>query len=152
MQGRVTLHGCASRNDVEGAKRLLQEGADVNEVSRYNRKFRQLLCTVLPSHVTIRCLSCNRRGDTPLLEAMSNHRADVAIFLLEHGADVVAKNKYANRQNGCVAVIASQACVSFHHEYRKGLNALHLAAINGNVEIVKALIKRHVDVDAPDNL
>jgi len=33
-QGRATLHGCASYNDVEGAQNLLQQGADVNHVSR----------------------------------------------------------------------------------------------------------------------
>jgi len=33
-QGRATLHGCASYNDVDGAQNLLQQGADVNHVSR----------------------------------------------------------------------------------------------------------------------
>jgi hypothetical protein len=33
-QGSATLHGCASYNDVERAQRLLQQGADVNQVSR----------------------------------------------------------------------------------------------------------------------
>jgi hypothetical protein len=33
-QGRATLHGCASYDDVKGAQSLLQQGADVNQVSR----------------------------------------------------------------------------------------------------------------------
>jgi len=33
-QGSATLHGCASYNDVERAQRLLQQGADVNQLSK----------------------------------------------------------------------------------------------------------------------
>jgi ankyrin repeat protein len=37
LQGRTTLHGCASNNDVEGARNLLKPGLDVDQMSRFQR-------------------------------------------------------------------------------------------------------------------
>jgi hypothetical protein len=37
-QGRVSLHGCAYRNDVEGAKELLQHDVDLDGASRFGPK------------------------------------------------------------------------------------------------------------------
>lgn len=64
---------------------------------------------------------------TPLLRAIKNNHQDVVDFLLAHGADVNV------------------------HGQLMGRNALHLAAFQGDAELVQTLLRHGAEVDARES-
>lgn len=71
---------------------------------------------------------------TPLLWAAANGRGAAARWLLDHGADVNQRATFGGEQHG------------------QGVTALHLAAQNGNLAMVKLLLKRGGDPNVEDEL
>jgi len=65
------LHQAAEKGDLEEAKRLLEQGIDVN--------------------------TRNKEQSTPLHTAALNGQAEVSELLIENGADLQARNAYGNR-------------------------------------------------------
>lgn len=95
------LHDAAREGDIDKVRRLITEGADVQAIDKE---------TAL----------------TPLIEAaLAGHR-DVAVLIIESGAD-------PSGQDG------------------KGFTALHAAAYTGHLDIVMLLIKQGVNVDDHKN-
>jgi ankyrin repeat protein len=71
---------------------------------------------------------------TPLIWAAVRNRVETAAWLLDHGADINQKATFGGLTHG------------------QGITALHMAAQNGNVEILKLLIKRGADRSIQDDL
>ncbi len=71
---------------------------------------------------------------TPLIWAAACNRMEAAGWLLDHGADVNQKATFGGLTHG------------------QGITALHIAAQNGHMPIVKLLVERGADLSARDDL
>jgi hypothetical protein len=93
----ISIHKAAEAGNIEAVKQQLAAGADVNGKD-------------------------NLTGLTPLFDAVSSGKREVAALLIDKGADV----------NGRIAM---------------GFTALHNAAGNGRYQIVELLIEKGADVN-----
>jgi ankyrin repeat protein len=71
---------------------------------------------------------------TPLIWAAACNRTEAAAWLLDHGADVNQKATFGGLTHG------------------QGITALHIAAQNGHMPIVKLLVERRADRSIKDDL
>ena len=71
---------------------------------------------------------------TPLIWAAANNRTEAAAWLLDHGADVNQKATFGGLTHG------------------QGITALHMAAQNGHMPMVKLLVERGADRSIEDDL
>jgi ankyrin repeat protein len=93
-------------------------------------------------------------GETPLLNAVSNHHAGIVRTLLKAGADVALKNKFdfnaftsavaAGNQEIAGLLLDAGAKVE---DGASGLTPLQFAASSGNVEMIRFLAKRGANVN-----
>jgi ankyrin repeat protein len=71
---------------------------------------------------------------TPLIWAAVCNRTETVAWLLDHGADINQKATFGGLTHG------------------QGITALHMAAQNGNMQVVKLLVKRGADRSIRDDL
>lgn len=118
-------------NDLEGARSLIESGANVNTI-------------------------VDADGDTLLLKAVLNNRFHIVRLLLEKGAAVDIPGKYGetalmmaiiNEQKAFLdLLLANNADVNIVSE--EGITPLMLAANRGNVEILNTLLQAGADFNA----
>jgi ankyrin repeat protein len=114
VRGNQDLYDAIERHDLEGVRALLRQGADVNSTSRGF----QILSARDPDR--------RRRFDAPpLIRAIQLDQPEIAAALLDHGADVNARDA-------------------------AGTPALMLAAQQGQAALVKRLLDLGADVHATD--
>lgn len=88
-------------------------------------------------------------GETPLTIASKHNQTELALLLLQHGAQVQSKNKenwtalhWASKQgNYLLATILIQAGINPALVTKNNENCLHLASESGSVQTVEALLK-----------
>ena len=124
------LHVAAFENDMEAARWLIANGAEVNAKNKY--------------------------GFTPLYLAVLNSAAEVAKLLIDNSAEVNAKDKYGrtplhfaaaeNAAEVAKLLIANGAEVNAKAEY--GDTPLHIAALNSAAEVAKLLIAKGAEINA----
>ena len=129
--GQTALHVACERGEVEMATLLLQHNAVIHTHNKAGHTPFVVACLqghwdladLLLSHLSnINGPVCVGGVDTLLHLARRYGSAQLAHFLLQHGASVDVKNKY-------------------------GLTALHLACLAGHTDIVKLLIAHRPDLD-----
>jgi ankyrin repeat protein len=114
VRGNQDLYDSIERRDLEGVRVLLHQGADANSTSRGF----QILSARDPDR--------RRRFDAPpLIRAIQLDQPKIVAALLDHGADVNARDA-------------------------AGTPALMLAARQGQATLVKLLLDRGADVHATD--
>lgn len=165
------LHFAAKKGNLETAKFLVKQGADVNSLDRYN--YTPLHFAALGGHVdTVKFLvesgayvgittksrfivdkDKNENHMALHLAAKEGH-IDVVQILVEHGGDVDMKHDdgptalylavLENKSDLTKYLVKKGADVNT--KYNEGLTPLHLAASNGNLEIAKLLIEHGGDI------
>jgi hypothetical protein len=135
-RGSTQLHHCAENGFTTSVKRLL----------------------------SIRNINVNVKDDeygaTPLYYAAENGHVEIALLLLQNGAEVNAKDRWDRTPllwaayNGHVDILhlLVENGADLEAQSNNGWRALHYAAIHGNLPIIQELISRyHVDINARDN-
>ncbi|XP_059488664.1 uncharacterized protein LOC132204279 [Neocloeon triangulifer] len=134
-QGRTSLHLAASNGFVEIAEILLKKGANVNKTEE-------------------------DLNATPLLLAAEHASVEMCKLLVENHAEKCAKDKHKNNAMHYAAKKGKLDNVSYLYDLgtfsieEKGRferTALHLAAMEGYVDIAKFLIKKGAQIDACDS-
>ena len=126
------LWHAACDGHVEGIRRLVEAGADVN--------------------------AQDQGGTTPLHSVAHKGHMDVMKVLVELGADVNALNRDGATPLHCAAHQGHMDAVSVlveegadaHAQNQNGATPLHLAAYMGHVEAVEMLVKQGADVNVHD--
>jgi hypothetical protein len=98
-------------------------------------------------------------GSTPLHLAVLKEHADIAKLLLEHGADVNAKDKYGGTPLHRAVLTEDADVVTLLLEHGADVNAkdkyggtpLHLAAAKGHADIARLLLEHGADPSIKDN-
>ncbi|XP_035658155.1 death-associated protein kinase 1-like [Branchiostoma floridae] len=108
-------------------------------------------------HVFLRLFT--QFGGTALHEASGNGNTEIVKLLLQHDADVEARDSYGRTalHVACITgnteivklLLQHDADVEARDNY--GWTALHVASMAGNTEIVKLLFQHDADVEARDN-
>lgn len=136
--GLTALHDAADRCDLEAMKQLIQKGAEVNATIRSNES------------------DSPDWGNTPLhYAARGGHKAAIEL-LLEHGADINAKNDRG--ATPLYRAIASAAIVDYlvkrgatvDAKDNLGRTPLHWAASEGFAESCEVLLAAGADVNLKD--
>ncbi len=129
-KGIPLLFELITRDDVEGIKLLIENGADIN------------------SH--------NKQGDTPLHLAVMNRKINTTKLLIENGADINSHNEQDNTPFHLAVMNASKidimellikkgADIDSHN--KQGDTPLHLAAMNRKINTMKLLIENGADIN-----
>lgn len=116
-RGETALHVAAIKGDIDGVKKLLDQGMSPN-VADFAGRSARVLDTRQWSHFTFPV----RTGWTPLHEACNHNHYNVALILCKAGANVNAKGLDDD-------------------------TPLHDAAIVGQLRLVKLLVERGADVN-----
>jgi ankyrin repeat protein len=169
--GMTALHLAAREGNVELARQMIEEGADVNARVRSGEKrspewgSTPLHYAVRDGHIDVARLliekgadvnAANDRGVTPLHRAIYN--AEMARLLIEKGATLDAADERGQTPlhwaaldgaaDATASLLAANASVAAADH--QGRTPLHVAAACGNASSVKALIARRADADIGD--
>ena len=153
----------ALENDVEAARWLIANGADVNAIGDLDNT--PLHFTAQKDAAEIAKLMIDAGADvnaiaiwgrSPLSWAAEHNAAEVAKLLIEHGADINVKdslgdlplNAAAEKNALEVVVLLIEHGADVNAEGYIGETPLHEAAQHHDAEIAKLLIKRGADVNA----
>ena len=168
--GKTLLHEACIKGHTDLVRELIVEhGADLS--AKDNNKNDALMYAVSGGHQDlVRILikefqfsanTCRgRTGSTPLLEAcLKGHTDLVRELVVEHGADLSAKDNYSDDALMCAVTGGHQDLVrilikefNFNANTSQGSIPLHQACINGHTELVRQLVVEHgVDINAKDN-
>ena len=153
--GWTDLHWAAALNLPELAEELLDMGAD--GAARLKSDEQAVIGRLEQSLTDLGLFSSFRRkGYTPLHVAAFNNARDVAVVLIEHGADIDAKSEQgwtalhgaAWRNTHGIAVDLLERGADVHAKARNGWTALHRAAESNAHEVAAELIEHGADIHA----
>ncbi|XP_062512429.1 serine/threonine-protein phosphatase 6 regulatory ankyrin repeat subunit B-like [Corticium candelabrum] len=171
MEGNVAL--AAGKEDWEKVRRLVEQGGNVNDVDdTWYRKTalhyaaiygNSDICSFLLSQGT-NVSQTDEDGNTPLHFAAYYHHVDTCQLLVDHKDDVTSVNNKGQTpfhltlasDQGTRASPALITNESVNVADRHGNRALHIAARNGDIQIVKLLVdcgadlKHNAKIDAVD--
>ncbi|HZV53798.1 MAG TPA: ankyrin repeat domain-containing protein [Rhodocyclaceae bacterium] len=96
----------------------------------------------------------DRSGTTLLMFAAVNGNDELVEFLLRSRANILKQNKYGDTAVGLAALVGNLPIVRRLVEAgadvaTQGWNALHYAAFNGHVEVVQFLVSKGAALDMP---
>lgn len=148
-----------NRNDLSGAREMIEKGADVNQAQDSYGYTALGLSALLGQTELVKLLIQfganpdlgHRSGDSPLSYAATHGHSDIVKYLLENGANPNHADSLgftpliAASRNGQVEAVIEllNAGADPHAKSKKyGLTALHLASREGFHEIVKILLDR----------
>jgi ankyrin repeat protein len=127
------LHDAAKGGDVEQARQLLDQGANVAEL--------------------------DPAGEPALLIASLNGHADMVALLLERGSNIEIRNKggltalhaaaYGGNLDVVKLLVEKGAAVNDSDNFYK-MSPLHAAAEQGHAEVVAFLLANHAEVEAKE--
>ena len=131
MDGEVPLHLASREGQADVARMLIEGGADVTaqnkdgETPLHLTLFRSLRLASFRGQVRVPRMRFERGGG--MVKKSAQQYGEVARILLEHGADVNARNK-------------------------KGSTPFHLASRGGLAEVTRVLLQHSADPSALDNM
>lgn len=161
--GSTALLWLAHWNDVDTADLLLSAGADANAANDFGMTPLSQACTNDSAPLVRLLLKSGANpntpiatGETPLMTCAKTGSVDAIRMLIEYGANANAKepeqNQTAlmwasaeNHPDAVKALIEAHADLTAHS--RQGFTALHFAARQGDLDIVKLLLAAGVDVN-----
>jgi ankyrin repeat protein/tetratricopeptide (TPR) repeat protein len=161
--GQTALHLAARGGNLEIAHLLLQKGANVNA---QDKEGETPLDRAVEAHsLTLAWLFIqsganvnlqNAHGDTPLMLSLGN--SDIARVLLDHGANIEARNKDGYSALFLAAdqpVGITQLLVDHHANVsataNDGSTPLHMAASKGRADIAAILLSHGASATVPDH-
>jgi ankyrin repeat protein len=169
------LYSAAIRADIEAAKKALAEGADINRqsdngytalmwASTYSNRspYDEMAKFLINAGADVNIRA--KDGTTALLDAAGSSK-EITLMLVEKGADITArKDDGRGIFTSCIFGILMGATDIELAEYMlskgadvnesatsgdvEGWTAIHYACSNGNMELIKFLIKNGADVKA----
>ena len=158
------LHSCGESGDVDGVRRCLDGGADVNASDRQGRT--PLYLAVREAHVTVARVLLDRAADvdranlkrtTPLYVAcLKNHLDAVRLLLLEGGAgvDLATRSGRTPLFAACAKghVDAARLCLNHGAEVDRALpgggdTPLAIACKNSHIHAARLCLDRGADVN-----
>ena len=132
-EGNYPLHHAAGKGELELAKQLVSQGADIN--------------------------AKNNVGETPLHLASYNGHLELVKYLVSEKADIDAKDKYGSTpfQDAIkinkfeVAKYLAMQGANVNSQDPDGQTPLHYAVTTGNLKIVKFLLSHGAHINLQDN-
>ena len=160
---RTHLHNAAWNNSLDVARRLIEQGADIEANDQSDD--RPLHLAAWNNSLDVARLLIDRGADietknsfdnTPLHLAASNNSLDVARLLIDSGADIEAQNKgegtplhLAALNNSLdVATLLIDLGADIEAKDKNDRTPLHLAAFNNSLDVATLLIDLGADIDA----
>lgn len=161
-RGLTPLH-YAARASSEGmascVKHLIEAGSKINAVTANNETalhyavqgkqphIRSVVQLLLRAGVNISAQTMY--GETALHVALLNNNPEIALDLIEAGIDVFPEILY-RRGRSSTQLFHLQSDGAWFETRSPGRTALHCAARFGYFDVVKCLVKRHIDISATD--
>jgi cytohesin len=151
--GQTALMHAAANGNAETVKLLLERGADPNYQPSETNKL--LTSYIDPSSTDTLAW---RQGLTPLLFAAASGDPKTVTLLLDHRAELNARDRHKRNAlwlpaaNGSTAVaeVLIQKGIDLNAQDEDGWTPLMVAARNGQTEIVKLLLTKKADVALKD--
>ena len=153
--------------DVAKVQRLLEAGADANEMIRHDCAINiaatmgspEIVTLLLDAGAEIECVG--RDGSHPLHNAAFSGHADIVAQLIKRGAKVDAKDtngrtpllKYAVSAGSDLRIAKMLIAAGADPKLEDSIehqNSLQFAAINGDVDLGKTLVEAHADINGKD--
>lgn len=169
----AALSGCASEDytelmsaanlgDVDGMKRIMERGGNVNDISRNGKT--ALLLASSQGHLKAVYLLIARgaevnipdgNGTTPLIAAATNGHDKVVQLLLKNGAQLDTRDRNSNSAFRNAVFFRYSDTVAALLEYQSSIPAdeqaegLLTAAALGYTEILELMVKAKLDINQP---
>ena len=149
--GETALHTASEKGNAEIVAQLLANGANVRLYAEHDNKKNEKALHIASRYGHIEVLKevlkydtdiddKNRDGETALHIAAENGHKQIVKALLDHGAKIALN--VGDSPEGCNGAICEDPC------YPEG-DALYLATIKNNFQIVKMLLKYGAPLDNP---
>ena len=138
---------------------LLQNGANIDAIMEGDKELDSFLQSIIIPELTLRSPHQNSRGTTALALAISLKQKEVALQLLEHGANPCIVDRFGNSAlieatKANSTAIAARIIAKMHddptilnHPNDEGLSALLIASSRGLIEIATLLLQAGANVD-----
>ncbi|EAY18309.1 ankyrin repeat protein, putative [Trichomonas vaginalis G3] len=165
-KNQTTLHLAAKHSNKRVVEFLISHGANINAKDSNGRialhsaitypTFNLEIIEFLVLHGAEINAKENKYGYTPLHKSTSETMTDIAVFLIEHGADIKSTDikgqtplHHAVDYNNVelVKLLISKGA-EIDAQDLNGETALHLAALNGNTKMVEILLINGANVNA----
>jgi ankyrin repeat protein len=147
---------------------LVSEGAEFDANATFYGRARRLDLVISPGNLEMTRFLVEQGADVnatayvfaPLENAAARGHLEIAAFLLEHGADVDLRGGDGNPplrwavergHTDVVSLLLEHGAAVDFIDGTFGRNLLHLAALNGHLDIVRSLVPRGVELNARDN-
>ncbi|MDC7235830.1 MAG: ankyrin repeat domain-containing protein [Spirochaetales bacterium] len=159
----VPLHMAMTHdNDTEILRILLSAGADVNAKNSFGNTALHLSVTLNKERTAAEYIldygaqleSRNKNGNTPLMEAVDRGNSEVAILLLQRGADIFARNNLSETPismsltRGVPTLSWFMDSSNINAQDNEGNTSLHMAVLMGvNADVYRFLLENGAGID-----